>query len=80
MTRISKNKEPFNYSILTVDTHFEDGYLADTCDNKYPDQYSNVISCADNKIKKFMNWLEKQEFYDDTVVIITGDHLSMDTD
>lgn len=80
LIRISKNKEPFNYSILTVDTHFEDGYLADTCDNKYPDQYSNVISCADNKIKKFMNWLEKQEFYDDTVVIITGDHLSMDTD
>lgn len=80
LIRISKNKEPFNYSILTVDTHFEDGYLADTCDNKYSDQYSNVISCADNKIKKFMNWLEKQEFYDDTVVIITGDHLSMDTD
>ena len=80
LIEISKNKEPFNYSILTVDTHFEDGYLADTCDNKYQDQYSNVLNCADNKIKKFMSWLEKQNFYEDTVIIITGDHLSMDTD
>lgn len=80
LTEIAKSKEPFNYTMLTVDTHFEDGYLAKTCEKKYADQYSNVISCADSKIAAFLTWLQTQDFYDDTVVILVGDHLSMDTD
>lgn len=80
LTTISKNKAPFNYTMLTVDTHFEDGYLADTCKKEYDNQYSNVISCSDAKIKDFLNWLKKQDFYDNTVIILTGDHLSMDAD
>ncbi len=80
LTEIVKQAEPFNYTMLTVDTHFEDGYLASTCAKKYDDQYSNVISCADTKVKEFLEWLEKQDFYDDTVVILVGDHLSMDAD
>lgn len=80
LTEIAKQDKPFNYTMLTVDTHFEDGYLADTCEKKYDDQYSNVINCSDKKIKDFLNWLKKQDFYEDTVIIITGDHLSMDTD
>lgn len=80
LTEISKKNEPFNYTMLTVDTHFEDGYLADTCKKDYDDQYSNVISCSDSKIKDFLDWLQQQDFYEDTVIILTGDHLSMDTD
>lgn len=80
LTEISKKDEPFNYTMLTVDTHFEDGYLADTCNKNYDDQYSNVISCSDSKIKDFLDWLKEHDFYEDTVIIITGDHLSMDTD
>ncbi len=80
LLEISKNDEPFNLTLLTVDTHFEDGYLADTCKKKYDDQYSNVIACSDDKVKDFMKWLEQQDFYEDTVVILVGDHLSMDTD
>lgn len=80
LTKIAKQNQPFNYTMLTVDTHFEDGYLASTCKKKYSDQYSNVINCADTKIHDFLSWLEEQEFYDDTVVILVGDHLSMDTD
>lgn len=80
LTEIAKKDQPFNYTMLTVDTHFEDGYLAKTCKKKYTDQYSNVINCADTKVKNFLNWLEKQDFYEDTVVILVGDHLSMDSD
>ena len=29
LTEISKNDEPFNFSMLTVATHFEDGYKGD---------------------------------------------------
>ena len=28
-------------------------------------------------IGEFVSWIKKQDFYKDTVIIITGDHLSM---
>lgn len=80
LTEISKKDEPFNYTILTVDTHFEDGYLDEKCKEKFKDKYSNVIYCADNKIGEFIDWVKNQDFYDNTTVILIGDHLSMDTD
>ena len=80
LIEISKNKEPFNYTILTADTHFEDGYLDEKCEEKFKDQYSNVIYCADNKISAFINWITEQDFYSNTTIVIVGDHLSMDTD
>lgn len=80
LVEISKNNEPFNYTILTADTHFEDGYLDETCKEKFRDQYSNVIYCADHKIAEFINWITEQEFYSNTTIILIGDHLSMDTD
>ena len=80
LMRISKEDEPFNYTMLTVDTHFEDGYLADECKVKYDDQYSNVISCSDSLVFEFLEWVKKQDFYDDTVIVLVGDHLSMDQD
>ena len=80
LTEISKNDEPFNFTMLTVDTHFEDGYLDESCSNEYPDQYSNVIKCADTKIGEFIKWIQKQDFYENTTIVLVGDHLSMDTD
>lgn len=80
LQEISKKNKPFNYTILTVDTHFEDGYLEDNCKNKFKDQYSNVIYCSDSMIYEFVEWLKEQDFYKDTVVIMVGDHISMDTD
>lgn len=80
LLEISSNDEPFNYTMLTVDTHFEDGYLADDCDEKFNDQYSDVMYCADRKINEFLEWIKEQDFYENTTVILVGDHLSMDVD
>lgn len=80
LLEIAEDDEPFNYTMLTVDTHFEDGYLADSCEVKFNDQYSDVIYCADRKIYSFLEWLKEQDFYDETTVVVVGDHRSMDAD
>ena len=80
LTEISKKDEPFNFTLLTADTHFEDGYLNKSCKEKFKDQYSNVIYCADEQINEFIKWIEKQDFYENTTIVLVGDHLSMDTD
>ena len=74
---IENEEEPFNFTILTVDTHFTDGYIDKSCDLKFDSKYANSFYCSDGIINEFISWLKKQDFYDNTTVIITGDHLTM---
>lgn len=70
--------KPFNFTLLTVDTHFEDGYLSYGCETKYDDKYSNVIACGSKMVYEFVEWIKEQDFYEDTTIILVGDHLTMD--
>lgn len=69
--------QPFNFTLLTVDTHAIDGYLDETCELKYSYTYGNSILCSDSKVGKFIDWVKKQKFYDNTTIVIVGDHISM---
>lgn len=77
---LSKQDQPFNFTMLTADTHFPDGYKCDDCPNKWDEQYKNVISCSSQKVGEFINWIQKQDFYENTTIVITGDHLTMQSD
>lgn len=73
------NSQPFNFTMLTVDTHHVDGYVCDICSDTYENQLENVLICADSQIYNFIEWCKEQPFYQDTVIVITGDHPRMDT-
>ena len=74
---LSKQDEPFNFTMLTADTHFPDGYLCKDCPNKWDEQYKNVISCSSKRVGELVEWIKKQPFYDNTTIVISGDHLTM---
>ena len=77
LVEIAAKEEPFNFSVLTVDTHVPDGYLCELCPSDYSNQYANVWVCASRQISDFVSWIQEQDFYDNTMVYICGDHLSM---
>lgn len=74
---LANQEQPFNFTLLTADTHFEDGYKCEDCEEKWDEQYKNVISCSSKKVGEFVNWIKEQDFYKDTTIVITGDHLTM---
>ena len=78
--KLSEQDEPFNFTMLTVDTHFPDGYQCEDCPDKWGEQYKNVISCSSKKVGEFIEWIKKQDFYENTTIVIAGDHLSMQSD
>ena len=80
LTELSSQDQPFNFTLLTVDTHFEDGYVCDLCQDEHGNQYANVMTCADRQVMDFLAWLQRQPFYENTTVVISGDHCSMDVD
>lgn len=78
LPEIAKEDEPFNFTMLTVDTHFSGGYKCEDCPDEFDEQYDNVIKCSDKKVAEFVQWIQEQDFYEDTTIVIAGDHLSMD--
>lgn len=79
---LAKEHEPFAMTLFTMDTHTRwndqhDGRLCRLCPRDSENVYANVIRCSDAQVDEFLSWVEKQEFYPETVIVITGDHLSM---
>lgn len=78
ITRLANENKPFNFTMETADTHFPDGYLSEKAEKKHDSQYANVISYSTKEAVDFVKWIQKQPFYKDTTIVITGDHPSMD--
>ena len=78
LTEISQGDEPFAFTMLTVDTHHIGGYQCEYCTDEFEETYEQSISCSSRQVMEFVEWLRQQPFWDNTTVIITGDHLSMD--
>ena len=77
LLELSKENKPFNFTMLTVDTHHPYGYQSKTCKNKFKASLSNSIYHMNELLQDFMEWLKQQDFYEDTVIVIQGDHISM---
>ena len=79
LTSLAESDEPFALSLLTVDTHFVNGYLCDDCPDTFTSQYSNVLACSSKKVSELVEWIEAQPWSEDTVIVLNGDHLCMDS-
>ena len=77
LTAAAAKDEPFNFTMLTVDTHNPAGFVCAKCPDTYDDQYANVISCADSQILDFVEWVKTQPWYENTTIVIMGDHTTM---
>ena len=80
LERLYSEGRPFNLTMLTADTHFPDGYTCRLCRDEHDEPYANVLSCSSRQVNDFVSWMKTQPFYEQTTIIITGDHLSMDAD
>lgn len=80
MTRLSQTGKPFHFSMENADTHFPHGYMTPNTPVIYEKQYANVIAHSQKQVVDLVRWIQEQPFYDNTTIVITGDHLSMDAE
>ncbi len=79
LTEIAAADQPFAFTMLTVDTHHVGGYQCDLClPSTSGETYDQSISCSSRQVAEFIEWIQSQPFYENTTVIIVGDHESMD--
>lgn len=74
LSALSDSKEPFFYGMLTVDTHFPKGFKCSECTSTYKYQMQNVVRCADRQLGSFIKWIQTQSWYENTTIMICGDH------
>lgn len=75
---LSQKDQPFHLTLTTIDTHATGGYLPDGAPTPYDDPYSNAIAYNTRRVTEFVRWVQKQPFYENTTIIMIGDHHSMD--
>ncbi len=78
LKKIAEQEEPFAFTMLTVDTHRTNGYVCRKCVGLWGEQYENVISCSSKQVAEFVRWIQQQDFYENTTIVIAGDHITMD--
>lgn len=78
LSRLNNEGKPFHFNMETADTHFPDGYVSPNLKRTRASQYADVIAYSDAQIAAFVKWVQTQPFYENTTIVITGDHLSMD--
>jgi len=74
LDELGKGSAPFFFGMLTVDTHFPDGYKCPLCPEIDKRQVMNVVRCADKQVSDLIGWMEEQSWWDNTTVVIMGDH------
>lgn len=80
LLELSNQGDPFNLTMLTVDTHFEDGYTCELCPDTFGDNiYANVMACSSIQVSEFIEWIQQQNFYENTTIVLVGDHPTMDS-
>ncbi|MBP5427819.1 MAG: LTA synthase family protein [Clostridia bacterium] len=76
--KLAESGDPFNFTFLTVDTHHANGHPCPLCQGRSGTRIDRVISCADRQAADFVKWCSEQDFFDDTLIVLTGDHPRMD--
>ncbi len=79
ITRLYKTGKPFNFTMENADTHMPDGYLEPDKPHPYASPYANAILYSTSQVEKFVRWIMAQPFYENTTIVLIGDHLSMDS-
>lgn len=76
--------EPFSLTFFTIDTHSPHGLYDPDCikandENNKDDLLKASARCVSRELNKFLDSLKSKPFYQNTSIVIFGDHLFMGT-
>lgn len=74
LKNLADSADNFALYLLTNNTHSPDFFIESTC-GAVESNYQNAINCVDLLIGEFIEWIRTQDFYENTTILIVGDHL-----
>ena len=78
---LHREESPFFLNGLTLDTHSPHGFVSPSCKpllrGENIGEILAAIKCSDILLADFIEWFKSSELYDDTILVLSSDHLSM---
>ena len=68
--------QPFNLTLLTLDTHNPHGFLSPSCRDRGAKDFAGIVACSGAELAQFVKFAQAKGYLKDTVVVILGDHLA----
>lgn len=73
LNEFDKDK-PFMLTLFSLDTHMPSYYLDKECKKEFGDLRDAFI-CSDKGVAKFIEWFKNTPYWENTTVVVVGDHL-----
>lgn len=68
--------EPFNLTLLTLDTHNPGGFLSPYCRQRGARTFADIVECTSVQVAQFVEFANDHGYLADTTIVIVGDHLA----
>lgn len=77
--RLASAPQPFNLTLLTIDTHHPSGEPSSSCSpyGEIDNSILHAVHCTDYLVGKFIERLKQHPAYENTIVVLVSDHLAM---
>lgn len=75
LDELHAESEPFNLTILTLDTHEPESIYPSCLPAKEEVRMATTLKCSGKAVAGFLNYLGDQGYLEDTVVMVMGDHI-----
>lgn len=77
LAQLHRSGQPFNLTLLTLDTHNPDGFLSPGCRRRGVASFDRLVECASDQLADFLRFIEQGGYLEDTNVVVIGDHLAV---
>ncbi len=68
--------QPFNLTLLTVDTHWPSGFVSAGCKERGAAKLDEVVACTVDMVADLVEFIRSSGMDADTNVVVVGDHIS----
>jgi phosphoglycerol transferase len=77
LDRLHAAGQPFNLTLLTLDTHNPNGLLSPACRRAGARDFEGIVACSARQIAAFVRHARDRGYLRDTTVVVIGDHLAV---
>lgn len=74
---LSASKQPFNLTVLTVDTHQPYGFASKSCRNAGVNDFTGIVTCSTDQVASLIKYARQKGYDKNTDIVVLGDHLVM---
>ncbi len=76
---LAQSHQPFNLTVLTLDTHHPDGHASRSCSKYgfYENSMLDAVHCTDFLLHQFLESMRQHPAWNNTLVVLFSDHLAM---